>query len=268
MVKNERYCVTKGFSDQDITITENPDECDLPSGSGNQGGTGNNGSTGKTLATLATTSTEVTSVPSCVTDGSECAVGTAIAIQVNESEVYNFYVLKEENNEVTLIMDRNLGDNVEWINASDYGEENTDETSCSYTSCNDEGPVTALNALNERTSGWRNISEKTYTVSGLGQNGTTRKYEDIEYTGRVRILTYEEATDASIGCTTSSRSCPEWLYKNLYYNGDNNIYGYWTTTPVAGYTHIAWFVYYYGNVNIDNVYRTYYGLRPVIELSK
>ena len=43
MIKNERYCLTKGYDDEDVTITEEFETCELPiGGSGNQG-TGGSG---------------------------------------------------------------------------------------------------------------------------------------------------------------------------------------------------------------------------------
>ena len=36
MIKNDRYCVTKGYNDQDIKVTEDPTNCEIPSGEANQ----------------------------------------------------------------------------------------------------------------------------------------------------------------------------------------------------------------------------------------
>ena len=92
-------------------------------------------------------------------------------------------------------------------------------------------------------------------------------------TGRARIITYAEVTSNEIGCTTSSESCPDWLYINLNGNGNNNSFGYWTSTADPDNSFYARCVYYNGstyfiasshyNRNEDS-----YGLRPVIELSK
>ena len=220
-VSNERYCVTKGLEEDDITITEDPGNCEIPSGSSGNQGTG--GNTGKTLSQLAVDNFSVSNVdgseptvvtkPACLTDGTECSVGTPVAIKVNvKGDTFKFYVIEDKNNKVTLIMDRNIGDNVEWYaDAPDNGH----------------GPTTALEQLALRTNDWE-IPEFTYQLSGLGEDGTPQKYLDSEVTAKVRLITYEEATDLSIGCTTSSRSCPDWMYENLYNTGDstedNNYY--------------------------------------------
>ena len=66
-ISNGRYCITKGYSDKDITIVEEFENCYIP----------------YILETLATTSENVASIASCATDGTECAAGTAFAIKVN-----------------------------------------------------------------------------------------------------------------------------------------------------------------------------------------
>ena len=145
IVQNDRYCVTKGYGDDDITITEDVENCKAPIEENTDVNQGTSGA--KTLTELAVDNFSVTNVdgtnptvvtkPACLTDGTTCKAGTPVAIKVNENETYRFYVLKEENNKVTLIMDRNLGDNVAW-----YAGESSD---------NSHGPVTALNELKERT---------------------------------------------------------------------------------------------------------------------
>ena len=268
-VYNNRYCVTKGIEDKDVTVTENLENCTLPL-------------PGKKISELATVSTEVTSVPSCLNDGTECTPGTPVAIKVNESEVYNFYVISEKNNEVMLIMDRNLYSemdpnygNVAWINASDYAEANTDGTHCILESCNDEGPITAVQTLKERTSSWTNIPERTYTYS---DDGGYREYvnypeynfvmyETFSETMRARMLTYTEANSIK---TANNNELPEWLYINLNATSDNNTTGYWltsSTTAPAYANSISWDGFYY-TIYFPNVYSTTHGVRPVITLSK
>ena len=273
-VYNERYCVTKGYGDKDITITEDGKNCKSPveeDTDANQGTGGSGGNTVKTLSQLATTSTEVTSIPTCVTSGTECSIGTPIAIQVNTRDVYNFYVIEDKNNKVTLIMDRNLGENVAWIDGNDYAEANKDDgTSCSATSCDDEGPITLINALNDRTSDWNNITEKTYIVSGIGEDGETRQFEDMEVTGRAKLLTYAEVSAESIGCVEwEADSCPRWMYINLNGTGDDSTYGYWLSTPLAGGYKNAYVVDYDGGLyDYSVIGGGRRGVRPVIEISK
>ena len=146
---------------------------------------------------------------------------------------------------------------VAWISKTDYEAANTDETSCSYDLCTDEGPVTALTKLNERTSGWSNIPEMTYTLSGLDEKGT-KKYKDMTVTSKARLITYAESN--SVGCTKSNGSCPNWMYENLNSTGDNNTAGYWTSTSNGIST--TWIIYFFG---ISTTSTGSFGLRPVIE---
>jgi len=263
-ISNKKYCITKRFDTDDIEIKEDYDSCKIiMPGS---------------LNALVTTSTDVTEVPKCLIEDTKCEAGTPVAVKVNEKDVYNFYIIKDTGTEVTLIMDRNLGDNVEWINSNDYiTENNKDEkpNGCGYTSCNDEGPITVITELNKRTSDWTNIPEKTYTISGLADDNTTRKYEDITITGRSRLITYAESTVEEIGCTTSQGSCPKWMSINLFATGSNvdgngnNKYNYWTSTAALTNNRTAWVISYNGYVADSNGTSSITsGIRPVITLTK
>ena len=257
-VHNNRYCVTKGIEDKDVTVTKEVANCKLANPN--------------SLTALATTSTEVPEKPACLNDGTECAPGTPVAIKVNSTEVYNFYVISETENEVTLIMDRNIyaqgnttEPNVAWISASDYSTANFEEgdnTSCSYDSCNDEGPITAISALKTRTSGWSNIPEREYIYS---DDRVGNSYTAFSETMRARLLTYIEANDIK---TANNDTMPTWMYINLQGTGDNNTQGYWLSAAHDSYSHRAWVVSYTGPINSIPVYYETYGIRPVIELSK
>ena len=274
-VHNNRYCVTKGIEDKDITVTENYDECELilPE---------------KTLSDLAITSVEVPNIPSCVTNKTECAPGTPVAIQVNASDVYNFYVIDETENEVTLIMDRNIGNKVSWVSKVDYN----DDINYGEYGRNDKGPITALNYLNSQTSTWTNIPEMENYTYDNNLNGTTKThgYQKLEIThgigklinqdgdmtttlsgtSRARLLTDEEAKNKSIGCTTSSGSCPEWLYTNLsILNSTETPAGYWFLTSNSAYSYLVQSIDCGGKIYSNHVYYgTNQGVRPVITLSK
>lgn len=219
------------------------------------------------LAALATTSNEVTSIPACVENGN-CDPGTLIAIKVNANEVYNFYVIKDEEDELTLIMDRNIGNNVAWISASDYATENNKDEipdTCSEASCNDEGPVTAVAALKSRTSNWHNIATREFTY--IDDSGANR-YTEFTETMKARLLTNEEATK-NFNCDyLVDRSCSEWLYQNVYGTGDNNTHGYWMSTP-NGTKDIAWFISDKGRPTGNNVFvSNWVGIRPIITISR
>ena len=339
LIKNNRYCVTKGLDDNDVTITEDVANCKISNGD-NTGGENTpenslvtditlnttsvsiiNGETYKlevtiepesatnqdltfissntsvatidenglitgitggttvitvattdgsniskeinvivtkpadpnSLTSLATTTTEVTSVPHCITNNTTCVEGTPVAIKVNNTETYNFYVISETEDKVTLIMDRNLGDNVAWDAAIHI----------LY------GPKKAVPALKERTSGWTNIPEKEYTYS---DDGGGNKYTVFKETMRARMLKYTEAT--TLGCTESLGNCPRWLYINLTGTGSdtdnsgNVRRGYWLSAAWGGNNYNAHAISYTGKVNYTMPDNSNYGIRPVIELLK
>ena len=224
----------------------------------------------KTLAGLATTGTftygygtdvMINEVDECAISG-VCDVGTAFAIKVNKNQTYKFYVIADNGSEVTLIMDRNLGNNVAWINTSDYNEANSEEgdnTACAYAECTDEGPLTALKTLKERTSSWTNIPEMEYIYS---DDGGGNAYINLKMIMRARILTYAEVTSSEIGCTTTG-GCPYYLYENLY-----NTSGYWLSSASMVSSRSAWVVQSGHIYNDAWLYTTNRGIRPVITLSK
>ena len=213
----------------------------------------------------------MTSTDNCINEG-KCSVGTEVNVQVSSNQKYNFYVIDDNTTALTLIMDSNLGDNVEWISASDYAEANKDDgTVCEYESCTDEGPITAVNELKNRTSGWTNIPEREYTFS---DDGAGNMYTTFSVVIRARFLTYAEATDSSIGCTTSSETCPNWMYTNLNGTGSdtdslgNNKNGYWISAAHDSNVNFARDIDYHGRVENSTIDNNRFGIRPVITLLK
>ena len=183
---------------------------------------------------------------------------TTFAIQVNDSDTYKFYVINDNGEEVTMIMDRNLGSQVEWISNTDYG--------CEYAwqSINDKGPITALKELKTRTSTWINIPERVYTYS---DDGGGNKYENFTEISRARILRYEEAKNLiSIG----NGIMPKWLSINLSVeNTYDKPYGYWTTGADKSQSGTAYVVYHNNWLtNAPIYYNIENGIRPVITIKK
>ena len=285
-IHNGKHCVTKGFEEDDVTITDDITNCKNPA-----------------LITIADLAVEETftkvdgsayeseddpvtvTKPACLTNGQECAVGTPVAIQVNKTETYKFYVLSDTGSEVTLIMDRNLYSaedlandthDAAWMSADDY----VDNDSCTSDACNDQGPLTALKVLKTRTSGWTNIPAYTYILTndadGLGGSSvyepiskpaTVTTEESPVENVRARLPRREEIY--AINNSTTLTNTP-WLCENLNDTGDNNTYGYWTSTANSTDSNFAaWYVSYYGFVYSNRVsYDSDNGLRPVITLSK
>lgn len=248
------------------------------------------------LSSLVATSAEVPSKPACLIDGTVCAPGTPVAIKVNSTDIYNFYVMSESGNKVTLIMDRNLGDKVAWVTENDYldaGGSKTDFYTGEYGGPGNTnlGPITALNYLNIQTETWTNIVQiKDYQYVN-NENGTKYRtgYQKLtiidgnaklisqdakistSITGisRARLLTLEEAVKLT---KSNSDVTPMWLHPNLYVSPDLSLReGYWLLSGSSGvssnnaaYMSHDGCITCFGSVR----YAYHYGIRPVITLTK
>lgn len=198
-------------------------------------------------------------IPDCITNDTKCDPGTPVAVKVNDEEIYDFYVMSDNNSELTLIMDRNLGETVAWISKADYLEAGgtDDEWLAGDTAVgnNNKGPLTALNTLEDRTSSWTNIPSSTYILTD--ENGA---YSSMTRTARARLITDSEAQ------TLLSLSNNSWVYGNLY----RPPYGYWTSSAsTSAYSFQAWNMFYSGGLSrksVDNA--SGYGIRPVITIPK
>jgi len=203
----------------------------------------------------------MTSTHTCVTNTNticsrtDIINGILVNVRVNDNEDYDFYVVSDTGSELTLIMDRNLGDKVDWYTSSSVN--------------NSYGPITALTYLKTLTSTWTNIDLYSYKLindsDGLGGNyGYTEVTGDYVTDVRARMLTRSEAS--ALGCTTTSSSCPNWLYKNL---NQTSSCGYWLSTAYSP-NPWAWVTYYTGMISWSGIYNgeNTYGIRPVIKISK
>ena len=264
-MSNGRHCITKGYEDTDITVTEDVEHCYIP----------------YTLKALATTSVAlgIDNIEGCVENGQVCDIdedGTAFAIKVNDTDTYKFYVISDDGDKITLIMDRNFGSKVAWDTSS----------------VNSKGPLTALNYLNNETRNWKNIPiitnyeyknnpDATGTTQGSG-------YQKLNITNGVGVLTGEDGTAANLtgtmrarlltdeetqalGTTTTddfgvtSVILPEWLFKNLS-NGCWLLTSRFTNNTVASVLSNMFGVW---GINKTSIWSSdSYSVRPVIELYK
>ena len=231
-ISNGKYCVKKSYNNDDVTIDENLTDCTIP----------------KSL------NPNIISENNCIKDTNvTCSNGTVVTVKVNTDTSYSFYVIKDTGSELTLIMDRNLGDNVVWINQADYVL--AGGTSSDYgDNGSKKGPLTSLNYLETQTSNWTNIPPISYTLN----NDEGAIYNSIARTNvRARMLTKTEATN--FGCVGTGGVCPNYL------EGTQQSNRYWLSTA-SGYA----FAYVYDSYSIDefNVNESGFGVRPVIKLSK
>ena len=159
------------------------------------------------------------------------ALGTSYTCNPGDGVERTFYVLEDNGDSVSLIMNENLGDRVAWNTSGN----------------NADGPVTALAYLEEQTSSWTveaTLPTGQQIADAVGNTSWTSGGSDIDL------------------------SSAPWLYDNLDGETSTNSYGYWTSTPSSSNSRSAWSVYYRGYLNSNDVDYTYTGVRPVITVSK
>ena len=159
---------------------------------------------------------------------------------IDDSEENNltFFVLSSTETEVTLISGSNLSGTV----TSWCGDESQCKTDGKWD--NTKGPITANQALADRTSNWS-------TKNGGKLNDT--QMSSIKLPTHDQIAgAYEEGT------------MPTWLHGDLVGKA------YWTSSPDTSTTAGAWFVEYGGGYLSDLIGYdggSYFGVRPVITIS-
>lgn len=222
-----------------------------------------------------------------------CPAGTIIKYKVNDTDIVTFHVMYDEGNTMTMQSQKNTINNTMWINEADYTTENTDDTSCSYYACSDEGPMTVLVALERATNSWTNVNNQTYTMgetvfktnayTGCDDDlsCTTNFYTLPSRTAKARMITVQEAYH--LGCTNTDKSCPKWMYNYLAlstsYGGTVNdsstdpetgsgSHAYWSMSAYTSTTDWAYLVNTSGCTGKNRAYITTVGARAVIEINK
>lgn len=193
------------------------------------------------VETVIVESSDYVCTPVTVMSSGTYTIGDIYSCDPGDGTNRTFYVLSNMNESVSLIMDRNLGGNVAW-NADNKLE---------------EGPVTALAYLHNATMNWINVS--TYLP---------------EATTLAFVSNYTGWTPAS-----PSNVLAGWLHNNINcrvntcteqvnVNEDGTTLGYWTTTPFENGK--AYQVHMSGKLETEHVITddNYYGVRPVIVVSK
>ncbi len=217
------------------------------------------------------------------------AVGDLLKVDVGNGITQNIYVLEKNDNEVTGLLDRNLGNPVEWISEEDYNNAGGNSSSDSEEILNQNlykfGPITANKALEERTSNWSNVISKKIPTA-IDILNTTEFYQELadksnwesEYFTRI-----EEAWQKVASCGDDCREkfeqagygdilIPELATINLNFFTNCRPFTYWTSTPIdyeiASYPNGAWRVDSVGALNdggVDGSITT--GIRPIITVS-
>ena len=153
-----------------------------------------------------------------------------------------FYVLETSGDKVSLIMDRNFKDSSVAETLAWCIDDEFDNKTCQNITSKEKG--TPLKHIQD-TFG----TDVEVSVPSANQIATAGG--DSAWTGEYT------------GTTLSA-----WLYGNL--NSSSEPYGYWTSTPDASGSDIAWLVSYEGSLDVDGVDNGIdsYGVRPVITVAK
>ena len=215
------------------------------------GSTSGGGSTTNVLCKAVTTAT-TGNIPT-----GNYAYGDEYTCELGDNEEKTFFVLETNGDNVSLIMDRNIdsngkgttsGNTVAWVSKEDYIAAGGTESDYGNSGNNNLGPITAEKYLKNSTTSWTKLTSSQISLPTGQQIATAGG--DSAWTGGNDTMTI----------------LPAWLNGNL--NSDSGIYGYWTSTPSASNSNIAWRVNFSGYLNGDYVRDSYNGVRPVITISK
>ena len=251
-ISNGKWCARKSLNDEDVTIDDNIDDCSLT----------------KRPNPIITTNN------SCLTDGI-CENGTKLNVKVNEKENYDFYVIKDDGEELTLIMNKNIGPTVAWITKEDYEAAGGTAWVSRY-GANDKGPLTALKQLEDLTKEWTNIKTYDYTLEDdkpskveqkNGINSSRTMYQPIKRTNvRARL---PMLTDIENLVNWETFNIPTYLYENLSVENTVELYMYWVSTANSSKPGYVFGISNHGSVGSSYSYNVVAnGVRPVIKISK
>lgn len=204
--------------------------------------------------------------------------GTIIKYAVNNHEVKYFHVLHDDGATLTIQQRENTVYNTAWYSSKD----------------NLKGPITILDKLETVTKDWNNVIEQSYIMGTTSFGHATNAFSGCtdynrcnqnKYTlektkVKARMITLQEAADLS--CTTSNKSCPNWVNNYLFYStssggtvndsyaedGKSRNYGYWTMSAFTEGSYRAWNIRNYGLVTSSDVTYTNSGARAVVVISK
>lgn len=172
------------------------------------------------------------------TDDDPYALGAVYSCNLGDGP-RTFYVLKEDEDNVKLIMNENIGEAVTWC----AGEENV--------SCEADG---AKSYLASQTRGWERLISTGGTVSLPDAQDIADALEDTEW-----------SNDSNVG----SRVKETWLRLNF----TKDFFGYWTSTPNNGELEgVSWYMtphgylYVCGSSGPEDIMGV--GVRPVITIPK
>jgi len=209
-------------------------------------------------------------------------IGTKYSCLVNSNNSYNFYVLSTSGDNVSLIMETNLEDNVEF--STTLYENYSVETLYMIS-----GVPNAVSRVMSLTSNWINIPSLNESYTDISGSYT------VNLNGRARLPKYSELTSSSVcayqkavgepsysgGAEPTNPAwygCPNWSLGNYWTMDTTNSYGAWAmNTEYNTLDDFALRVEYDSCMDSVNDHGTYtewcspvdnFGIRPVITVDK
>ena len=130
-------------------------------------------------------------------------------------------------------------------------------------------------ALESDTSTWdKSLNARLITANEIAKITGNTSFDEKTSTSNKGF--YLDSNNQTKVANSTNKSKYAWLYD--YTKGckeygcdieDSSTYGYWTSTPVAGVTYMAWSVYTFGDLNCGSTsYPDDRGIRPVITVNK
>ena len=224
--------------------------------------------------------------------------------EVTKDTNYIFYVLSIENDNINLIMERNICSNgtvateesactVPWLIQKDYeiagGTQWNSLVDNSYF-----GPITAMNYLYKATKAWDNVPNMVinYKDESYGGLKTTDILTQIINYNNVSVSVNEteegyinlkarmpmQSELNTAGCVPfKDETCPVWLMDYLVSSGYekyklttniSKIYGYWSISAFENYE--SWLVDSHGHLDVYDYinFGEGFGVRPVITVPR
>ena len=228
--------------------------------------------------------------------------GDEYICEVKNKTKYHFFVFGTDDDNVNLIMDRNMYYDEENGVGDVATEQNKGIVAWQESGISSEGPVTAMTYLYNATKDWNNVPVLNYEYNDKeyqgGENGYTsfisKEGEALiiassgsqtsigtkEYPLRVRMPIYAYIDNPKYSELDDSNGNNEYLYEwldgsdwkgneNKPKNNITGINGYWTLSTSAYRTNTAWMVHFHGNVYYEYIdKKSSLGVRPVISIPK
>ena len=190
------------------------------------------------------------------TAGEKCDASEAVSTTGTKNGCMKWYAFNDEegSTSVNLILDHNTTAEIAW-NSSESNSEMKE----------------VATALENDTKDWKNDARLITANEVAKITGNT----SFDATKTGQSIFYFDSNSTTQTATNKGASKYAWLFDyttgctdygcNI---GDSSTYGYWTSTAYADNSTAAWYVFRFGYLEYNTVNFTYFGVRPVISVSK